>query len=282
MADKKYLVVYKGFNSIPSPLRAFVKARITQEFEPFDLELDFSGATTPRDLVVHLNGDVPLWSVFGESSRPTINNELLSGESTVFVGFMEGMRIQTAGNACVPAFASTEAELGSMIANTTIHETAHMLGLDQGGYDQGGHVAKKDNYMWKSEIQHKTRVTMLYEYTVRQGDTLSGIVQRFKSRQLHPCRRGPTDLTYEIVWEDEENKREGFVAHPTKSGYPQRRRNSPNWIYPGEKVALRDSTFRTEKYRVYFPGWLGRKSFTDTQIETMTDFIAMRLAEGKG
>lgn len=47
-------------------------------------------------------------------------------------------------------------------------------------------------------------------------------------------------------------------------------------------MALRDSTFRTEKYRVYFPGWLGRKSFTETQVETMTDFIATRLAEGKG
>jgi hypothetical protein len=85
-----------------------------------------------------------------------------------------------------------------------------------------------------------------------------------------------------MVWQLDENHASGFIAHPTKSGHLERRANNPNCIYPGEKVALLDTTFRTQQYRQFLPGWLGNKRFSEEQIRTMKDFIARRLAEGKG
>lgn len=278
----KYLVVYKGVDSIPRHLQIFVKQSIAEAFKDFNLEFDFSGRKSARDLVVNFSDEIPVWSVFGESSRMSINDVAAAGESTVYVGVMKAMRLQTSGDRCVAAFPSTKESLGMMIANTAIHETAHMLDLDTGGYDGGGHVAEKDNYLWMSKVKHKTRVGEFFEYTVQQGDTLSSIVSRFKTGRLHPCRRGPTALTYSMVWQLPKNKEMGFIAHPTKSGHRGRRANSPHWIYPGEKVALMDTTLRTEKYRMYYPGWLGKKKFSDGQAKAMKDFIERRLAAGKG
>lgn len=278
----KYLIVYTGVETVPAALRDFVKERISKDLEDFDVELDFSGRRKSRDLLVLFSDEIPVWSVFGESSRMSLNKEQQAGDSTVFVGLMKAMRLQTASGGCEPAFAPTKESLGTMIANTAVHETAHMLGLDQGGYDTGGHVADKDNFMWMSTVKHKTRVSQMFEYTVKRGDTLSAIVQRHKTARLNPCRRGPTMLDYFMVWQDPENKKEGFVAHPKKSGHSGRRSNDPNWIYPGEKVALMDHSFRTQKYRAYYPGWLGQKKFSDAQVKTMKTFIAARLAAGKG
>ena len=38
----KYLIVYKGVNAIPESLREFVKKRIIKEYEPINVEIDFS------------------------------------------------------------------------------------------------------------------------------------------------------------------------------------------------------------------------------------------------
>jgi hypothetical protein len=111
---------------------------------------------------------------------------------------------------------------------------------------------------------------------------MSGIVDRYRRGVLDTCRIGPTKLTYQMVWEHPANKQMGFVAHPTKSGKAGRRVNDPNWIYPGEKVGLINQNLRTQQYRQNFRGFLGTKTFTDQQVETMKDFIARRLADGSG
>ena len=94
-------------------------------------------------------------------------------------------------------------------------------------------------------------------YTVKSGDTLNGILDRYKRGMLDPCWVGPTELTVNMVWEHEANKQKGFIAHPTKRGIRGRRANYPNWIYAGEKIAFPGSNLRTQEYRGYFAGFLG-------------------------
>jgi hypothetical protein len=84
------------------------------------------------------------------------------------------------------------------------------------------------------------------------------------------------------VWVDEANRQPGFVADPAKGGVPGRRANDPHWIYPGEKVALPNNTLRRQGYRENFRGFLGQKEFSREQADTMTGFIAARLAAGRG
>jgi len=127
-----------------------------------------------------------------------------------------------------------------------------------------------------------THVSLLFEYTVKPGDTLYGIVQRYISGTLDTCRIGSTDLTVSDVWQHPANKEMGFVAYPKKIVTPGRRANDPNSIYPGEKVALINHNLRTQAYRRTFAGFLGKKSFTNEQIDAMKKFIAQRLAIGKG
>jgi hypothetical protein len=127
-----------------------VKKKITDEHSKFDVELDFSGTRPAHDLDVEFSNEIPGWPAFGESSRITMNGTPGKGHSTVYSRSMELMRLQTGTgtDSCEPAFPVTEASLGTMIANTAIHETGHMLGMDSGGYDDGGHSTDKSNYMW--------------------------------------------------------------------------------------------------------------------------------------
>jgi hypothetical protein len=285
MAGKKYLIVYRKWASVvPLSVRDFVKKKIQDEFSKFDLELDFSDSRPARDLVVTFSNEIPGWPAYGESSRIRVNNELGKGESTIYVRSIMAMRLETTAGSCESAFPDGEATLGLMVANTTIHETGHMLGMDTGGYDDGGHSTDSGNYMWDpGSMPHgDTHVGRFFEYTVKSGDTLSGIVWSYRHGKLSKCRFGSNDLTYQDVWNHPENKKMGFVAHPTKSGIPGRRANDPNFIYPGEKVALINDNFRTQKYRLVIAAFLGKKSFTEEQIKTMKDFIAQQIAAGKG
>jgi hypothetical protein len=281
-----YLVAIRGWSVVPPSLRDFVQETMTAAYRPFNLELDFAGGKPPRDLMVEFTDKFPLWSMYGESSRPSINGDQQPGQSTIYIGVMRAMRLQLGSGGCEVMFPENREALGSLIANTAVHETAHMLGLDTGGFDDGGHVSDPDNYLWRhsappGHVEESTRVSPYFEYSVKQGDTLSGIVARYKMGQLDRCRFGPSDLTYQMVWGDDENKRPGFVADP-KKGKAGRRANDPNSIYPGEKVALPSTNLRKQSYRQYFGGYLGPKQFSAEQTETMTAFIAARLAAGKG
>jgi len=289
MAGKKYLIVFKGLAvAVPKSLQHFVKKSIQDEFSQFDdLELDFSSSRAGHDLAVLFRDGIPGLPVFGESSRiSTTDNSgtsLDSGDATIWVQQMRIFRLEITPGFCEPTFPETEAALGSLIANTAIHETGHMLGLDTGGFDGGGHTSDPDNYMWaETPTGDSTHVGKFFEYTVKKGDSLSAIVERYRRGLIDKCRVGASDLTYQLVWEDPENKSVGFIAHPTKSDVPGRRRNNPNWIYPGEKVALRNENLRTQKYRRNFPAFLGKKTFSTQQIQTIKAFIAQRLADGKG
>ena len=132
----KYLIVFKDWRSnVPQSLRDGVRKQIEDELGQFDVELDFTGTQRERDLVVTLTRDLPIWSVFGESVRPSMNNEIQSGESTIYIGFMKTMRMQIGSGSCEAAFTVRDDSLGSMIANTVIHEIGHMLGMDSGGFD---------------------------------------------------------------------------------------------------------------------------------------------------
>ncbi|AEG00359.1 hypothetical protein [Methylomonas methanica] len=285
MAGQKYLIEFNCFEAcVPKKLQDSVKRTIVGAFKDFDVDLDFSGKKSGHDLRVKFTREVPPHPVYGESSRPSMNDVIMSGDATVYVGGMKAMRLQMGNKSCEAAFPETEESLGSLIANTTVHETAHMLGLDSGGYGDAGHSTDLNNYMWDagSLPGGSTRVTPFFEYVVVRGDTLSGLVQRFIRGTLDPCRLGATSLTYNEVWDFPPNKEPGFIRDPKKGGVIGRRANSPNWIYPGEKVAFPNSTLRVQAYRRNFPGFLGKKTFTDQQSGTMKKFIADRIAAGKG
>jgi predicted Zn-dependent protease with MMP-like domain len=282
MASNGYLVVFKGLNSIvPRSLREFVKTTIINELSEFNLDLDFSESRNGRDLTVTFSGDVPVWPAFGESTRMDGTEP---GESLIYVKGMQTMRIQSGAGSCVTAFLETQDSLGSLIANTTIHEIGHMLGMQDGGYDGGGHTTDPDNYMWNSRSIDLLNdfASSPFEYTVKAGDTLSGIWHRYVNGTLDKCRVGPPGLTYLDVWQNEDNRAKGFVADPTKNGIAGRRANDPNWIYPGEKVSLPNNNLRTPAYRRKLPGFVGQKTFTKGQKDTMKRFIADRLAAGRG
>ena len=285
MADPKYLIVLKGWTiAVPRSLRPFIAKKINEVYSQFNLELDFSDTRQSRDLLVTFSNEIPDLAAYGVSMRVRGKTSVSSGISTVYTRKMKMMRLVINAASCEPAFPETEEALGSMIANVTMHEIGHGLGLDTGGYDGGGHTTDKTNRMWdpSSVTEPDTHASPYFEYIVRPGDTLSGITLRYVAGTLDNCRIGRTGLTYSDVWSDPQNKAKGFVGDPAKSGVRGRRANDPNWIYPGEKVALENNNLRTQAYKHRFPGYLGDKSFTSDQIDTIKQFIAQRLADGKG
>ena len=127
-----------------------------------------------------------------------------------------------------------------MIANTVIHEIGHMLGMDSGG----GHTTGRNNYMWSalspptagsSAPPASTRVGDFFEYTVKRGDTLSGIVQSYVAGTLDKCRVGPSGFTYQMVWEHPQNKEPGFVADPAKARFPDVAQTIPTGYIPARR-----------------------------------------------
>jgi hypothetical protein len=273
MEERKYLVVFKGFETVvPKSLRQFVKQKVADGFarHKLDLDLDFTGARAPRDHTVIFTRDV--WLQFGRTSR-------LEETSWIYVGTMRARRVQVGTNACEAAFPETPEALGSLIANITVHEMAHGLSLDTGGYDGAGHTEDESNYLWNPP--KAIGVVPALTYTVESGDTLSGIVNRYVRGTLDPCRVGQTGLNATLVWDDEDNEQPGFIKDPRKSGVRSRRANNPDWIYPGEKVKLACTNLRSRDFRATFSGSLGVKTFTNEQVETMRKFIEQRLKEGK-
>jgi hypothetical protein len=285
MPDPKYLIVFKGWTTaVPSSLRPFIAKKINEVYAQFDLELDFSDTRHSRDLLVTFTNEIPDFPAYGVSMRVRGGNSISAGVSTVYTRKMKMMRLMINATSCEPAFPETEESLGSMIANVTMHEMGHNLGLDTGGYDDGGHTTDKANRMWdpSSMAEPDTHASPTFVYTVKKGDTMIGITHRYVAGTLDNCRIGWNGLTYKDVWSDPENKANGFVADPAKGGVRGRRANDPNWIYPGEKVALANNNLRTQAYKHRLPGYLGDKSFTSQQIDTIKQFIAQRLADGKG
>ena len=77
----------------------------------------------------------------------------------------------------------------------------------------------------------------IVDYTVRSGDTLSRVVQRFKKNELFVNRLFKTeqDLDYNKVWDLKENKKPGYICSDANM---RKARKNEKWLYPKEKIAL--------------------------------------------
>lgn len=277
----KYLIVYKGLSTIPASLREFVKSRLIEEYKPFNVELDFSESRTAKDLLITFTSEMPMIPIFGESTRVEVTTDGKTtegiGDGTVYVKALQVTRIELPGDNCEAAFLEKEDKLGQVIVYVAVHETAHMLGLNKGGFDDGGHSTDSANWMWDPGSRPGPSPPLFFDYTVKQGDTLGSIVMRYKLGTLTKCHVGPTDLDAQGVWNHPRNKNAGFIADPNKGKTPGRRANDPNSIYPGEKVALFNYNVKQPSFREAVPLFLEKKSFTAEQQATMNGFIADRM-----
>jgi len=268
---KQYIIKIKDFDNVPQHLQQTVLDIIRDAFQ------DVRGV-----VFVYDQNQMKFQEELSFVSEPTFIG--FGWASQVFVAAMQLMRLALPEGGCEPPFEDSPESLGSHIGNTAVHELAHLLGLSYAyeGANEGGHVPDTNNYMWDApfhpDFRQGTRVNDgVFEYLVKEGDTLSSIVNRWKSGQLHPCARGFHGLSDQMVWEDPDNAEFGFIAHPTKSDAPGRIANDPNYIYPGERVSLKHHNFRTQEYRRYFPGWLGQKSFNNEQIRIMNEVVQERI-----
>ena len=274
----KYLIVVKQFQKhVPKALQKFVRETIEAKFKEFDLEFDFDGKKSPRDLEVTFSDDIAFRPIFGESSRMDANGDEGAADATIYVGTMMAYRLEVSAGTCEKAFPEKEDSLGSLIANTAIHEIAHMLGLNKGGFDEGGHTSDPDNMMHSPKPGSTKDAFPSITYTVQRGDSLRDIIDRFKNGSLDKCARGPsTPMLEQLVKDFEPNKAPGFIRDPSKG-------KGIDVIRVGEKVALPTHTLRPKEYRTRnFPWLLGDKSFTNEQKGKMKQFIASRLKAGLG
>jgi hypothetical protein len=278
MTMGKYLIVVSKLQKhVPKALQKFVRGAIEAKFKEFDVVFDFDGKQKRRDLEATFSDEIPFMTIFGVSTRVEINGEQGPGDSTIYVGTMMAYRLEVSEGTCEKAFPEKEEFLGSLIANTACHEIAHMLGLDNGGYDEGGHTLDPDNMM-HSPKPGSGSAFRAFIYTVKRGDSLRAIIDSFKNGSLDKskCARGPSTLIPELVLNFEPNKEPGFIRDPKKG-------KGIDVIHPGEKVALPTHTLRPKEYRTRNLPWLvGDKSFTTEQKDRMKQFIASRLKAGLG
>ncbi|WP_454647895.1 peptidoglycan-binding domain-containing protein [Bradyrhizobium liaoningense] len=276
----KYLIVYKGLRTIPASVREFVKSRLIEVYKPFNVELDFSEARAPKDLLITFTSEMPAIPIYGESSRVETTTDGAtragSGDGSIYVRALQVTRIELPNSNCEAAFLEKEDKLGAAIVYVTVHETAHMLGLNTGGFDDGGHSTDPANWMWDPGSRPGPSPPLFFDYTVQRSDTLGMIVMRYKQGTLTKCHVGPTDLTVQGVWNHPRNKNAGFIADPNKGKIPGRRANNPNFIYPGEKVALFNYNVKQPSFRGSVPLFVQNKSFTDEQQARMNRFISER------
>jgi peptidoglycan hydrolase-like protein with peptidoglycan-binding domain len=276
----KYLIVYKGLNTIPNSLREFVKNSLTEVYKPFNVELDFSEKGQSKDVEITFTTEMPMIPIYGESDRVELTTAgittLGKGVSSVYVRAIQLTRIESATNTCETAFPENEKQLGAVIVYVAVHETAHTLGLNNGGYDGGGHTTDSANWMWDPGSVPGAPRPWIFDYTVKAGDTLGMIAMRYKQGTLDKCHVGPTDLSANDIWNHPRNKTSGFIADPNK-GKAGRIANNPNFIYPGEKVALFNYNVKSPSFRLSTSFYTATKSFTDEQQTKMKAFIAARM-----
>ena len=140
----------------------------------------------------------------------------------------------------------------------------------------GGHTSDPDNMMHAPKPGSTNDAIPSITYTVKRGNSLRDIIDRFKNGSLDKCAKGPSTLKLELVRDFHPNKAPGFIRDPKKG-------KGIDVIRLGEKVALPTHTLRPKEYRTKnFPWLLGDKSFTKEQKDRMKQFIASRLRAGLG
>jgi hypothetical protein len=277
-----YLIVYRGLGVIPQSLREYVKTRLTQEYKPFDVELDFSERRPPKDLTITFTAEMPMTPIYGESTRLEMTTggttAVGTGDGSVHVRAMQVCRIDPGNGGCETAFPESEDKLGDLMVYVAVHETAHMLGLNTGGFDGSGHSTDPANWMSDPWEPARQDPQLFFDYTVRAGDTLNTVVMRYKQGTLTRCHVGPDDLTASGVWGHPRNKNPGFIADPAKGKTLGRRANDPKSIYLGEMAALFNYNVKATTFRASVPFYTGKKSVTDEQQATIKRFVSDRMA----
>jgi hypothetical protein len=265
---ERFKVKVLGINIVPINLQQIVKTTLNDAFQDVH-GIEFTYDEDEKNCQQLLSFSTDMFPAYGFAG-------------TVYVSFMQIMRLETNGG-CEPAYIDTNESLGINIANSAVHELAHLIGLSYSyaDADAGGHVTDLNNYMWSIEtIPEQDRIITrvnngIFIYTVKDGDILSKIVLDWNNGILDSCARGPSTHNAQMVWQYNENKQPGFVAYPHKDEIPGRIANDPDHIYIGEKVCLYHYNFRIQEYRQYYPGWIGQKVFTDEQIRIMNEFVQM-------
>jgi len=108
------------------------------------------------------------------------------------------------------------------------------------------------------------------DYTVKSGDTLIRVVERFKNNELFVNRlfKTETDLDYNKVWDLKENKRSGYMCSDINL---RKARKNEKWLYPHEKIAL---PYIKETILIYIPND-GKQ--VDLRISTESEFVFARV-----
>jgi hypothetical protein len=281
LSKYSYLVTFKNFKIVPQKLSRSIESTICLAYRSVRVSFDFGGRYTRAPSTVEISNEIPLWPVFGERSEFGIY---------VYVRYMkESVIMRYAGNkpyflssgkmkqSCSYFFINNQQVLGSMIANTIVHELAHELGLNTGGHDNGGHVKDKNNYMWHDTIpnpkgrRHPFIGDSVIVYTVTQKVSLRTILNRYITGNLTRCFKGGSALKPYMILEHPQNQKPGFLGHAILE-----KKCSAHVITPGIMVALPQIVARPPELRRYLPAWTGPKNFTARQKAQMNRHIDMQ------
>jgi hypothetical protein len=160
---------------------------------------------------------------------------------------------------CEPLFRQVPNELGKAIADTALHEIAHLFGVQEGGADGGAHVGDPGNIMFETRFHREftplvqdTRRTM--KYRIVTGDTLSRIALRIGFV--------PPTGDWRTLYD--------FKGQDGKSNRNLLRSGNPDLIFPGEEIWIPDMMERLKWHRAME---LQDRNFTPEQLRTMKDWV---------
>jgi len=160
---------------------------------------------------------------------------------------------------CEPLFRRVANELGKALADTALHEIAHLLGVNDGGDDGGGHTGDPGNVMFETRFHRDfspliSDAKRTVKYRIVAGDSLSKIANRIGF--VPPV--GDWRTLYD------------FKGQDGKSNRALLRSGNPNLIFPNEEIWIPDATERLKYYRSVE---LQERSYSSEQLATMRRWI---------
>ena len=253
----------KNFSYVPfsTYVRQQIEAAFSSLIQSGALRIDWSGATPSTYELSFIRNYT--WNEYNKDRcwyRPgilgvtgTVNIEALRRRNYC----LDVSNCQT----CEPVCRNVAHELGKSISITAVHEAAHLFGLTSGGQDGSAHTGDAGNFMFVNSL-HRDYRPMFSDhlrtiiYTIRSGDTLSGIASRVGIRR--PL--GTWRTLYEFRGRDGRRNRDIL------------RSGSPHLIYPGEQIWIPDIHSRLLYMRSVE---IQNKQFTPQQISIMTNFLSV-------